>query len=633
MYFIGLNIEKVDASATLFFKNKLICHVEEERFARIKKAFGLFPSKSLMYCINQIPNKLDGLSKIIVGLDLNKIKKELPKKYIEEAKLYPNKQTLVSSFYQQQRIQSKDLKNVKKEIKNSIVRNGFADPKNFEVAWFEHHYCHALSAHLTSPFEKSLGIVADGDAEIDCVSIFDCNGTDVKKIYTKELPHSLGWYYKALTIFCGFDRYEGQGMFMGLAPYGKPNKTIRKKLEKILIWENDSKGNFDYTIDPKYIYLGERFSKNKHLTKKLINLFGNPCTDSFNPDQYYKDIAYEAQDRLEKTLNKLFDRFLIQTGHENVTLSGGVFLNCKATGYIWKNNKKIKDIYTVPFSGDDGIGVGACQAFSIKNKISLKKNDYKIKNIFLGPEYNNKEIKNELNNFKINQNFKNKKQFDALCKTLNLKKKTLNKIIDKDGLNQMISKFISNNLIYLSDITSVCSELLKKNNIIAFFQGRMEAGPRALGNRSVLASPMNKSIINTLNKKVKFRQPWRPFCPVVLDEFKDEYFVKTTESHYMINTFEVTEKCKSKAPAIVHVDGTARTQFLVKDTHPLLHSLISNFYKITDVPILINTSLNIKGEPMCMSPNDAINFFFKTEIDFLSIGNYLLGKHKSNACL
>ena len=629
MYIIGLNIEKVDPSATLYKDCKIICHVEEERFTRIKRASGQFPAKSLEYCINQIPDKIGGLAKIIVGLDLDKIIKELPIKYINEWMQYPKKD-YHAGIYEKERLIEKHPERVKSEIRQALINIGIKDSSVPEIIWFEHHYCHALSSHLTSPFENSLGIVIDGDAEVDCVSIYDCRGTNIRKIYTKELPNSLGWYYKAFTLFCGFDRLEGPGMLMGLAPYGETNLQIREKIKKVLAWAENDKGEFEFSVDPEFLYLCERYSENKHLTLKMIEVFGKPSENSYDPEQYYKDVALESQDRLEKTLYKIFDRFLVQTGHEYVTFSGGVALNCKATGFIWKNNERIKDIYIVPFAGDDGIGIGACQAFLIKENFSNNRADYNIPSIYLGSEYNDKEIKNTFGSFIIRKDFKKPLQYEALSRTLNMEINDLKQTIQDNSINKLVTEFISERLIYSDHVTSVCAKLLAQKYLVAFFQGRMEAGPRALGNRSILGNPTSIDVLDILNKKVKFRQPWRPFCPTVLDEFKAEYFFKTTQSPYMINTFTVTDKAIKEAPAIVHIDGTARPQFLTKEHNPLFYELISKFNEITGVPILLNTSLNIKGEPICMSPNDAINFFFATNIDVLCIGKFIISKENIN---
>lgn len=629
-YHLGLNIGKVDPSVTLFKGTKVLAHVEEERFTRKKKGIGQFPLNAIKYCLSLCPHGIDDIKAINLGFDLDMFSLEVPQYYISEWAKYPSKPA-ESSLYEINRLSEKNPKQVRARISNELLKLGILAEQIPEINWYNHHYCHALSAHLSSPFKNSLGIVVDANSELDTVSVWDCQGTKLTKLFSKELPNSLGWLYRTFTLFCGFEAYEGEGMLMGLAPYGKPNKEVAQKIEKILKWTTDENGEFDFEVDSRYVYLDGRSLINKDFTACFIETFGKPAPQKQEEvETYYKDVAYEIQDRFEKTLLKFSKRFLTETDHHYLTLSGGVFLNCKATGYIWRNLEGLKDVYIVPMASDDGIGLGANYAYALEN-ISVAREDYTLENAYLGMEYTQKEIKTYIDDFQIRTDFQNDLQYRALTRSLK-------EDISLDALKQKFQEeyeilqvkaknILMNNTVLSLNPTQEVAEEINAGKVIAWFQGRMEAGPRALGNRSILADPRRMESLLKVNQKVKFRQKWRPFCPSVLNEFADEYFFKPTQSPNMINTFQCTDLCAEKAPAIVHVDKTARPQFLEKKQNQKFYDLIYKFYEYSGVPILMNTSMNIKGEPICATPEDALNFFFATDIDILVLDDYIIRKY------
>ena len=629
-YLIGLNLAKVGPSVTLFKNTKILLHVEEERFTRKKKGIGQDPVNALRYCLEQIPNGIQDVEAINLGFDHDLFKLEVPSYYISEWQSYPGKPKQAGN-YEINRLKEKNPDNIKSKVIEILKEIGISEECCPPIHWFNHHYCHALSAHLASPFENSLSIVVDANSELDTASVWIADGVSLEKIYSKILPHSLGWLYRSFTLFCGFDAYEGEGMLMGLAPYGKPNKDIATKIEKILKWTSNDDDQFEFEVDPEYVYLGERSIKNPFLTKKLLETFGDPAEKVETPSQYYKDVAFEIQDRFEKTLAQFVERFVKQTGKTHVSLSGGVFLNCKVTGYIWKESSTIADIYVAPIAADDGIGIGANMAYAVKN-ISKQRSDYKLHSVYLGDEYSDSEISFTLDRFLLRKDFKNVQQYSSLIRSLKLPYK-LNEIefnLQEDNIYNEVSfrvrAFLDNKVTIHENMTAYVAEEISKGKVVGWFQGRMEAGPRALGARSILGDPRRIESLEKINKKVKFRQPWRPFCPSVLMDGAERYFKKVTQSPYMINTFGVTELTERVCPAIVHVDKTARPQFLTEEVNPLYYKLLSAFNEIAGVPILMNTSMNIKGEPICRSPEDALNLFFATDIDVLVIGKFVLEK-------
>ena len=439
-YILGLNIGKIDPSATLFLGPNIIAHVEEERFTRVKKGVGQFPIASIKYCLSLVEGGLDNIASINLGFDFSKFTLDVPKYYIQEWAAYPKKPAEAAN-YEINRLNEKNPENIRKKIIKELSNAGLVNTKVPSINWYTHHYCHALSAHLASPFKNSLGIVVDANSEIDTISVWDCNGKNIEKIYSKPLPHSLGWLYRSFTLFCGFDAYEGEGMLMGLAPYGKFDSSLKNKVKSIIKWHEDHNGDFDFDIDPEYIYLDRRSSVDDRLTEKLINAFGNPCPRNVEtPDQYYKNVAYAIQDHFEQTLVNFVNRFLVQTKHKYVTLSGGVFLNCKINGRIWSEIDSIEDIYIISTSSDDGIGIGANMANSVKYD-SYEYSDYVMNNVYLGPKYSNKEIKETISKFNIRRKLKNDIQYTALSNTL-----SINNITSKNADNKVINLAVSNYL-------------------------------------------------------------------------------------------------------------------------------------------------------------------------------------------
>lgn len=630
-YTLGLNLGKVDSSATLFKGPHVIAHVEQERFSRNKKAHKEYPLDAIKYCLNLCPNGLDDVEAITLGFDHDMFLKEVPDYFNWETKEYPTKPSQ-SLAYETNRLEQKHPEKVRKVLKEKLESAGLVKNHYPKVIHYTHHLCHALCAHLSSPFQDSLGLVVDANSEIDTLSVWDCRGTQVKKIYSKPLPHSLGWVYRSFTQFCGFDAYSGEGKLMGLAPYGKPNAEIAEKIKKILEFKTDENGEFEFDVDATYIYLSERDPEHPHLTKKFLELFGTPSEKTSDPAQYYKDVAYEIQDAFEKLINQFAKRFLVKTGHRHLTLSGGVHLNCKVNGYIWRECQDLlDDIYIFPMSSDDGIGFGSNLAYAVEHH-TQNRDDYKLETAYLGPSFNNQEINAYAQEFSLRNKFLHKKQYEALNASLQLKQtpeeteKQLSNTEGYNAVNQAAQKYLKTHLQQKDDIVSYAARQLAEGKIIAWFQGRMEAGPRALGSRSILADPRSIKNRDRTNAKVKFREIWRPFCPSVLKEHADKYFKYVTQSPFMINTFQVTDHAIEKAPAIVHVDNTARPQFLTKEANPKFHQLISAFYELTGVPILLNTSMNIKGEPICCTPDNGFQFFFATDIDILVIGDFCLEK-------
>lgn len=437
-----------------------------------------------------------------------------------------------------------------------------------EVRFIPHHLAHAYSAYFLSGFKKTDIVTMDGSGEENCTVLWTAENENIKKIKSFDIPHSLGWFYATFTEFLGFKAYDGEGKVMGLAPYGKPNNEIKNKLSEVIKITDDG-----YSLNPYYIFYGKH-TYGERYTNKLIDLFGQePRKKDGNITEFHKNLAFGVQEVLEKIAQQFIR-------NETLCLAGGVALNCKMNGKILYD-ERIKDLFIQPVSSDAGVALGSALVAhkQITGTLPVKK----LKHVYFGPEYSNDEIARILKVCKIKHE-------------------------------------------YHEDIEMVTAQYLAEGKIVGWFQGRMECGPRALGGRSILADPRNPKMKDIINENVKHRENWRPFCPSILYEEKENYLIQAYGSPFMILSFKIkTEKIK-EIPSVVHIDGTARPQTVEKDVNPRYWKLIKYFQEITGVPVLLNTSFNIRGEPIVCSPEDAIRCFFSTGMDILILGNYLIKK-------
>jgi carbamoyltransferase len=437
-----------------------------------------------------------------------------------------------------------------------------------------HHLSHAASAFLLSPFERAAICTADSVGEWATLS---CGIGEGKKIsISKELryPHSLGLVYSAMTTYLGFKAYSGEGKVMGLASYGKP--SLVKKFDEIVKVKDDG----SFWVDERYF----RFNAGHRMYgKKIEELFGpervpeSPITDR------HKDIAASLQNFFEDILLKTVQSLKKETKAESLCLAGGVFLNCSANQRILEDSG-FKNVFIQPAAGDAGGALGVA-AYINHNILGYERNPPQISSS-LGPSFNNSSIEMALRTF----DFKYKRfQEEELIETT--------------------------------------ARALADGKTVGWFQGRAEFGPRALGNRSILASPLNESMRDYLNSEVKRRELFRPFGPVVPEESAVEYFEIRTSSPFMLLAPQVKREARKKIPAVTHADGTARVQTLNRDTNPRLYSLLRAFEKLTTIPVLINTSFNLRGEPIVGTPEDALTCFRKSKLDFLALEDYWVSKN------
>ena len=567
MFNLGISCYYHDSAAALLEDGHVIAAVEEERFTR-KKFDDDFPKMAIDWCLNEAgisPSDVDS----VAFYDKPVLKFErLLDNYIAVAPrgLFSFLDTIPKWIHKRLWI--------KNEIKKSLT--GF----NGEIIFPEHHMSHAAHAFYTSPYEESAILTIDGVGEWSTLSFGIAKNNSIKLTHDVRWPHSLGLFYSAFTYFLGFKVNEGEYKLMGLSSYGKP-KYYDMILENLIDVKED--GSFHLNMD----YFAYTFDK-VMTNKKFSELFGiNPRTKDEKVEQIHFDIGASAQKVLEYILLKIV-KFLYENTHmKNLCIAGGVALNGVANNKLLKESQ-FENIHIPPSPGDAGSAVGCVQYLHFihnQNKRIIETNNAKRiqENIYVGPNFSQDEINQFLNSNDI-----------------------IYESLEKKSLLQKTAKLIAN------------------GNIVGWYQGKMEWGPRALGNRSILADPRNGNMKDILNEKIKHRESFRPFAPSILEEYVYDYFDIKMPSPYML--FVCNVKQPEKIPAVTHVDGTARLQTVSKESNPLYYELINEFYSLTNVPVLINTSMNVMGEPIVNTPEQAYNMIVKTDMDFLVMGNNIISR-------
>ena len=593
MNILGISSFYHDSAACLLIKGEIISAVQEERFTR-KKHDSSFPVNSINFCLKKSNFDFDDLD-YIVFYEKPFLKFErLLETYLEFA---PRG---FKSFSKSMPIWIKEKLFLKKIINDEIVKIfGLRAKKTKKLLFSEHHLSHAASAFYPSPFDKAAVLTMDGVGEWATTTV--AIGDNIKLDIYKEInfPHSLGLLYSAFTYFTGFKVNSGEYKLMGLAPYGTP-KYINLIKDNLIEIKTD--GSFKLNLDYFDYCTGLKMTNSKF--NNLFHCEQRKPESSITEKEM--DLAASIQKVIEEVVLKMCLNIRNETNERNLCLAGGVALNCVANGKIIE--KKIFDnIWVQPASGDAGGALGAALAVNYaldSSKRKILKSD-SMKGSYLGPNYKNLEIIETL-------------------KKKNIKFKEYNE----------------------EELISRVANYLKDSKAIGWFRGKMEFGPRALGSRSILADPRNSKMQKDLNLKTKFRESFRPFAPVILLEHLHKWFNLEVESPYMLfvselknnkklklsvkqNNFFGFDKLKvirSEVPAITHVDYSARIQTVSRKSNQSLHKLISKFYDLTNCPMLVNTSFNVRGEPIVCDPQDAIQCFMSTNLDVLVIENFLILK-------
>ena len=567
MYNLGISCYYHDSAAALLKDGHVIAAVEEERFSR-KKFDDSFPEKAIQWCLDEAEIKSNQIDSVAF-YDKPVLKFErLLDNYIAVAPrgLFSFLDVIPKWIHKRLWI--------KNEIKKSL--KGFKG----EIIFPEHHMSHAAHAFYTSPFDESAILTIDGVGEWSTTSYGYAKNNEIQLSKDIKWPHSLGLFYSAFTYFLGFKVNEGEYKLMGLSSYGTP-----KYYDLILNNLIDVKDDGSIHLNMKYF----AFTYDKVMTnKKFSELFGiSPKTKDEKTLQIHFDIGASAQKVLEDIILKMTNHVHKITKMKNLCIGGGVALNGVANYKILKESL-FDNIHIPPSPGDAGSAVGAAQYLYYiyhKNSRNISKDNAEIinENIYVGPSYSN----------------------DQIIKFLDSKNITYESF-DRESLLKKTAQLIAD------------------GNIVGWYQGKMEWGPRALGNRSILADPRREDMKDILNAKIKHRESFRPFAPSILEEYASEYFEIDVPSPYMLMVAPV--KKPKEIPAVTHVDGTGRLQTVSKNTNSLYYDLISEFKKITGVPVIINTSMNVMGEPIVNTPEQAYQMIVKTDMDYIVMGNNLVKK-------
>ena len=593
---LGISAFYHDSAACILQDGKIIAAAQEERFTR-KKHDSSYPKNAIKFVLGYANLKLSEVDQIVFFekpfLKFERLLETYvafaPKGFISFAKAMP---LWVKEKLFQKSLLFKKLKELDQDYKSDV-----------NIFFSDHHLSHAASAFFPSPFNEAIILTADGVGEwaTTTVAVGINNKLDIKKEI--HFPHSLGLLYSAFTYYTGFKVNSGEYKLMGLAPYGNP--IFENKIRKLI----DIKEDGTFRLNQKYFnYATGLTMTNDH----FHNLFGqkprNPKNEKIT--QFHMDIASSVQKITEEIMIKLSKSIRKEYGIKNLCLAGGVALNCVANGKILEE-KIFDNIWIQPAAGDAGGSLGAALALwyiEQGNKRVVSAND-DMQGSYLGSEFSQDQIENEL--------------------------KSIGAHFDKFDYENLISK---------------TSDHLSNEKAVGWFQGRMEFGPRALGNRSILGDPRSDKMQKNLNLKVKYRESFRPFAPSVLREDLTEWFDISVDSPYMLIVGRINSKKKiemtddqkklfgidklnikrSEIPAITHVDYSARIQTVNQDTNKRYHDLISKFKEKTGCAVLVNTSFNVRGEPIVNTPTDAFNCFMGTELDYLVIGNLILDKSKQD---
>jgi carbamoyltransferase len=563
MRIIGLNAFHGDASAAVLCDGQLIAALEEERLNRIKHWAGL-PVLAARAC-------LAGAQPEHIAISRDP-KAHLADKVLRAA-LRPHRWS---------RLASRAANSVRiAQVADVLRAEGISpkEPANFHFV--EHHRAHLASAFFASPFEEAAVISIDGFGDFSSVMWGVGKGNQIEVKGSVLFPHSLGIFYTAFTQFLGFPKYGDEYKMMGLSAYGEPRfagqvrRVVRTQKDQCRLnldyFTHHSKG-VEMTWDGGEPALGSVFSS------KMIQEFGEPRVPRSEIRQQDMDLAASVQLVLEENYFALLNYVQQQTGAKAVCLAGGVALNCVANGMIF-DRTAFRDVYIQPAAHDAGTSIGA--ALYVQHQVLRQPRCFEMKHVYYGSEFS-----------------------------------------DSDMLQDLEAAGCSYHKLPEEQLVARTADAIAEGNIVGWFQGRAEFGPRALGNRSILADARRKDMKDTLNSRIKYREPFRPFCPSVLEDVTGDYFENSYPAPFMVSAYKIKPAMREHIPAVTHNDGTGRLQTVSKETNPLYWKLIRRFGDVTGVPVLLNTSFN-ENEPIVQTPAQAIDCFLRTRMDVLSIGPFL----------
>jgi carbamoyltransferase len=597
VYILGISCFYHDAAAALLKDGVLIAATEEERFSRKKHDSG-YPTHSVAYCLEVAGITPQDLDYVVF------YEKPLPKfeRLLTTALATWPKSTVV---FREAMI---TWLNEKLWIKDKIRRQVAVPPD--KVLFVEHHLSHAASAFFCSPYEESAVLTIDGVGEWTSATLgmgratWDGSGSNSIELFQESrFPHSLGLYYSAFTAWLGFEVNDGEYKVMGMAPYGRPN--LQDKVRKVINFADD--GSFWLDMD----YFSFHHSMEHTFSRKFETLFGaarkresdfytletgvpdGASAKSIEENQYYADVAASVQTTTEEAIINIANYLHKRTGSKRLSMAGGVAYNSVANGRILRETG-FEELYIQPSAGDSGGALGA--ALYAWHVLLGKPRKFVMEHAYWGQEYGDGEVKAAL---------------------------------DRRGVSY---EYVGNE----DKLAEICAGELASGRVLGWYQGRFEWGPRALGNRSIIADPRREAMKDVVNTKIKFREPFRPFAPSILSDHVDGYFDGAGQNgswpkeltKFMLAVMPVAQDKQDKIPAVSHL-GTGRLQAVLAETNPRYYKLIDQFRQATGVPVIMNTSFNLRGEPIVTTPDNALNTFFASGLDTLVLGNHIVRKDGS----
>lgn len=551
------------SSACLMIDGNIIGAAQEERFNR-KKMSTDFPVKSINWCLKKGRIKFENLDYIVVPWNPHKNINNVSRRWVNELRWRGEMLTNVPG----------NLMRLMNEETNEKISLSWGKNK---LVFLDHHLCHAAFGYYQSGFKDAAILTIDGHGENETCFFGEAKNGTIKKISSIKYPHSVGLFYGTFTDFLGFKPDSDEWKVMALSSHDKNNK-YDSKISKLYNFYND---NFEMNLSYFDYFTFDR--QKNFFSKKFTDLLGSPRKANEKITTRHRQIASSMQRHFEKIVLRMLEVLKKKTKKNNLVLGGGAAMNCVFNGKL-DDLKVFKDSHISYAPDDSGVSIGA----ALLSNYLFKKRNYSPKEInhcYYGPDYSNNEIENILKQLKITYQFK-------------------------------------------KNVEKYTAEMLARGSLIGWFQGKMEFGHRALGNRSIIADPRNKRVKDIVNKAVKYRESFRPFAPAVLKEFQHQVMEipKNRNVYFMERAYKFKKKWIKKIPGVVHHDQTGRIQTVSKKVNPRFHNLIENFNKITDVPVILNTSFNLNGEPIVMTPIDAIKTFYSCGLDILIIGNFIIKK-------
>jgi carbamoyltransferase len=558
-----------DASAAILVDGRLVACAEEERFTRRKHASGQLPVNAVRFCLATAGLSPADIDRVAYPWSYGALRDKRWEYFARAWRTRPAR--AFKKFFRNGR----ELAQQRRFVSGTLAQCGFAP--GTKVEWVEHHLAHVASSFYFSGFTEAAVLSIDAGGEIASTLIGSAGPSGIKKIKEIVAPDSLGDFYATMTDYLGFERGDGEYKVMGMAPFGDASKV---NFDQIIRW---IPGKKTYRCNDDYVWVNrsQRSRMDKVYSRRMVREFGPERTGDGLAEPYIH-IAAVTQRKLEKMTVKLIETYLREdlVRHGNLCFAGGCALNV-AMNRILLDQPYIKNLWVQPAANDSGTSLGAAAyvAAAAGDRIAPMKHAY------YGPEYGTNVIEHDLASSGYSYTLEN-------------------------------------------DICASTARLLVEGEIVGWFQGKMEWGPRALGNRSILGNPAIRGTADRINAIIKFRENWRPFCPAILKESCQHIYGSTHPAPFMTIAFKARSEWRERIPEVVHVDGTLRPQAVDKETNPKFYRLIECFNAATGMPVVINTSLNRRGEPMICSPKDALRMFAESGLEYLAIGDFLVKKTK-----